>query len=193
MGYQVEEIIAGQNSILWHKDYDAGNALPTIAAYGTAWSGYDDLGGTSEGTEMSVSTETTDHFIDQVLDPVLTLFTSRATELRLNLAQFSPDNILRATGQGAVTTLAAGSGTRGHNTWTLDDSLSFEYASIGVEAQNPHDNEAIQWWAPRAFPVGNVTSKVGRASEYAKIPAVFKCQPGHSAGILIVRDIIAAE
>ena len=45
MAYVVEEIIAGQNSILWFKDYIPSNALPALAAYGTAWTGYTDIGG----------------------------------------------------------------------------------------------------------------------------------------------------
>jgi len=192
MAYDVTNIVAGQNSIIYYKDYDAANALPALAAYGTAWTGYTDVGATSDGTELAVETQTTDHFIDQVLDPILTLFTSRNTELRSTLAETSPDNYLLATGQGSIDTDAAGSGTRGQTSWILDDTLAFNYASWGIEAQNPHDNEALQWWAPRGLPIGNVTSRVGTASDYAKIPVVIKCQPGHSAGIMIVRDVIAA-
>jgi hypothetical protein len=189
--YDVTNVIAGQNSIVYFKEYAETNELPDPAAYGTAWTGYEDVGATSGGTELSIETRTTDHFIDQSLDPVLTLFTSRNTELRTTLAETTPDNYIRATGQGEIDTEAAGASTYGHTTWTLTDELSFNYGTWGFEAQNPHDNQAIQWIAFRGFPVGNVSSRMGTASDYAKIPVVVKAQPGHPDGILIVRDVEA--
>lgn len=192
MAYSVENIVAGRNSIIYNKAYVSTNDFPTAAAYAVPWTGYTDVGATQEGTEVEVSTETDDIFIDQALDPVLTIFSSRNTLLRTNLAEFTPDNILLGTGQGEVATVAAISGTRGHDTWTLTDALTFSYYTWGVEAENPGDDEAIQWLMYRGFSVGSVAARVGISSDNAKVPVEIRGLPGHPDGVLAIRDIITA-
>lgn len=188
MAYTVENIVAGRNSIVYRKAYSSSNDFPTLAAYGTAWTGYTDVGGTQEGTEIEVTTETSDIFIDQSLDPVLTIFASRDSRLRTNLAEFTTANLLAATGQGSIDTLAAGA-ARGHSTWILDDTLTFTYYTWGVEAENPGDDEAIQWLVYRALAAGSITSRIGVADDNAKIPIEVRALAGHPDGILAIRDV----
>lgn len=192
MAYSVSNIVAGRNSVLYRKAYSDTNDFPTAAAYGVAWTGYTDIGATQEGTEIEVTTETNDIFIDQSLDPVLTIFASRDSRLRTNLAEFTPENLLAASGQGSIATTAAGSGTLGHKTWTLDDTLTFTYYTYGVEAENPGDDEAIQWLVYRALAAGSLTSRIGVADDNAKIPIEVRALAGHPDGILAIRDIIPA-
>lgn len=115
--------------------------------YGTDWGtpsgqtgAYSDLGYTDGGINFNVGVDRGTITVDQELDPILRPATGRDTRLSTGLAQLTPANMLTATGQGGVTTVAATTAARGHTDWDQDSDIDTNYLTVGVDIQHNGDN-----------------------------------------------------
>ena len=148
-------VVAGRQFWVWEKAYDDANAFPADTVdYGDTFSGYTLLGYTSGGLGMNWNLQRGSIPVDQELDPVLRPVQSRNLTLDANLAEFTPANLLLATGQGDIDTVAAGSGTRGHDELTITSDVVDSYMTViyDIAQQN---GEALRIAAWRGLPTGS--------------------------------------
>lgn len=148
MAFNQAEIISGRDFRLYVAAWNATTILPLDSVnYGTAWGtpatqtgAYSDMGYTDGGINFNVAIERGTINVDQELDPVLRPATGRDTRLSTALAQVTPAAILSATGQGAVTTVAATTAARGHTDWDQDGDIDTTYLTVGVDVNHPGDS-----------------------------------------------------
>lgn len=148
-------VVAGRQFWVWEKAYASANALPAdTVLYGADFTGYAKLGYTSGGLNMNWNLQRGSIPVDQELDPILRPVQSRNLVFDANLAEFTPANMLLATGQGAVASVAAGSGTRGHDELDVTSTVVDTYMTViyDIAQQN---GEAIRIAAWRALPTGS--------------------------------------
>lgn len=148
-------VVAGRQFWVWEKAYDSSNAMPAdTVAYGASFSGYTQLGYTSGGLSMNWNLQRGSIPVDQELDPVMRPAQSRAVTLESNLAEFSPANLQLATGQGSIASVAAASGTRGHDELTITSTVADNYFTViyDIAQQN---GEAIRIAAWRGLSTGS--------------------------------------
>lgn len=193
----VTKVVAGRNSKVFLAPWGASNALPAdTVVWGTTWGGtFVEQGYTDGGVTFGLSIDRADITVDQELDPILRPITGRGVTLSGNFSEFSPAKIKDGIGQGAVTTLAAISGTRGHDDYNLTSTVTDQYVSAGFDILNPGDNEAIRVVGWRCLATGGVDTTFGVADAAAQVPYEYSALPDSSTSpsrILTIRDIIAA-
>lgn len=152
------EIVAGRDVLAYTEPWLAANTLPATGAWGTAPGGsWTDLGYTKDGLHTSWRMTFQEYTVDQFLDPVARIPSTRDLRLRANLGQYDSANMVIASGQGTSAAVAAASGTRGSNTFTLTSTLANLYYSTFYDCRSPVSGEAAQvvGWKGRA--VGDVT------------------------------------
>jgi hypothetical protein len=148
-------VVAGRQFWVWQKDYDAANAFPADTVdYGDTFAGFTQLGYTSGGLGMAWNLQRGAIPVDQELDPVMRPVQSRQLTLDANLAEFTPANILLATGQGAIASVAAGSGTRGHDELTITSDVEEEYDTVIYDIRQ-QNGEALRIAAWRGLATGS--------------------------------------
>jgi hypothetical protein len=137
----------------------AGNAMPAdTVLWGTTWGGdFAEVGYTNGGLEVRIGIDRADVRVDQELDAVYRVATGRDMGMRTTLAQISAANIKLATGAGAITTVAAGGGARGHDDLDIGSTLSEQFYSVGYDVKNPGDSEAFRFLVFKGLPVGSPT------------------------------------
>lgn len=148
MAFNSAEVLSSRNFRLYVAAWNATTTLPLDSVnYGTAWAtpsgqtgAYTDLGYTDGGINFNVSVDRGAINVDQELDPILRPATGRDTRLSTSLAQLTPANILSATGQGAVTTVAATTAARGHTDWDQDGDIDTTYLTVGVDIEHNGDS-----------------------------------------------------
>ena len=148
-------VVAGRQFWVWEKAYDAANAMPADTVnYGDDITGFTKLGYTSGGLNMNWNLQRGTIPVDQELDPVLRPVQSRNLVFESNLAEFTPSNMLLATGQGSIASVAAASGTRGHDELDITSTVLDSYMTIlyDIAQQN---GEALRIAAWRALPTGS--------------------------------------
>lgn len=188
-------VIQTRDTLLYEKTYDAANAMPAdTVAWGTAWSGYTALGYTDGGTEFRASLSFADVNVDQELDALYQVPTGRDLGLSTNLAEVNPANMKLATGMGTTATVAAGSGTRGHDDLAISSTIAQVFQTVGLDVRNPGDSEAIRILLYKAFPVGSPTLPF-RPADKAVIAYNARAYPDSSVSpsrIALLRDVIPA-
>jgi hypothetical protein len=155
MAANATAVVAGRQFWVWEKAYNSSNAMPAdTVVYGASFTGYTLLGYTSGGLGMNWNLQRGSIPVDQEFDPVLRPVQSRNLTLDSNLAEFTPANMLLATGQGAIASVAAGAGTRGHDELTITSNVVDTYMTViyDIAQQN---GEAIRIAAWRALPTGS--------------------------------------
>ena len=153
------KVLATRNFGLRTAPWASSNAIPAdTVVYGASWGGtWTDPGYTDGGINFVTNVERGEIAVDQELDPVLRPATGRDTRISTNLAEFTAANILLATQQGAITTVAAGSGTRGHTDWDQDSDIDDAFLSVGVEIKH-QDGEAARLIVWKAQPVAGMSA-----------------------------------
>lgn len=188
-------VVQTRDSLLYEKTYNASNAMPAdTVAWGTAWSGYTALGYTDGGVEFRASLDFADVQVDQELDPIYQVPTGRDLGMNTNLAEVTPANLNLATGMGTTSTVAAASGTRGHDDLAISSTISQAFQSVGLDVKNPGDSEAIRLLIYKGFPTGQATLPF-RPTDKATIAYNVRAYPDTSvspARIALFRDVIAA-
>lgn len=193
----VTKVVAGRNVILYSIPWASSVALPAdTVAWGTTWgAGWVDMGYTQEGIEFELSVDRAEIYVDQELDAILRPITGRGVVMRSQMAEFTPAHVKLGIGQGAVTSLAAITGTRGHDDYDLTSTVADQFNAWGFDILNPGDNEAIRTIGYRCLATGGLTSGFGKADDNAKIPVEVSALPDSSttpSRILKIRDISAA-
>jgi len=199
MAFNQAKVLASRDYKVYVVDWDNDNAIPAdTVLYGTTWgtvgtmpapwveSGYVD-----GGLHFTSSVDRAEIRVDQELDPVLRPATGRDVRMSTNLAEFSPTNILDATGQGAITTVAAGVGTRGHSDWDLNSTIAENYISLGFDIQHNGDDEAVRVIGWKGQVMGSPTLDF-TADNKAMIPLEVQLLPDTTvtpARIAKIRDI----
>jgi hypothetical protein len=111
-----------------------------------------------------------------------------------NLAEFDPDTIVAATGQGAVTTVAATTAARGHQQWDLDSDVNTDYTSIGFDGLHPGTQEALRMAGWKGIVLGSPqfdmlpTAAMLTPLELAMVPDT-SVSPARIAAIRVISPI----
>lgn len=193
MATDVSKSLATNNLIAYAKTYSSSNDLPADTVdWGTAWSGYTDLGGTEGGLRFAFNAQRAALKWDQSPTAIKRPFTDETVEMGTVMGEITPDNLLFATGQGAVTTVAAGSGTRGHKELVISGNPVDTYRSFGFDVLMD-DGEAFRVFGGYAVATGSPALEMTaeRLSGIQLTASLFP-DPNNDDEIAKVRDVIAA-
>lgn len=189
------KIMATRDTRLYVEPFLTGNALPAdTVLWGTAWGGsWVDEGYTIGGLHFRASVQRTEIKVDQEVDPVFRIPTGRDMGITTNLAEITAAHIKTATGMGAITTVAAISGTRGHDDLVIGSSLAETYNSVGADVLAP-DGEAFRLFLKKALIVGSPTIDLApeAAGQIAFDAAALPDTSVVPTLIAIIRDVIPA-
>lgn len=147
------QVVAGRNLIVYTEPWTPGNAFPGNGiAWGTAWGGsWVDKGFTRDGLHVRLAVQRQDILVDQQVDPVLRIPTSRDIQMETRLAQVSMGNLADATGQGTAVT------SGGQVELSISGTIVDQYITVGYDILNPGDNKAIRVVGWKGFATGDVT------------------------------------
>lgn len=199
MAFNQAKVLATRDYKVYTVPWDATNSIPlNTVLYGTAWAtpagqsaAYVESGYVDGGLHFTSSVERSEIRVDQELDPVLRPATGRDVRMSTNVAEFGPSNIVNSTGQGAVTTVAAISGTRGYSDWDLTSSIAENYLTMGFDLQHNGDDEAVRVIGWKGQVLGSPTLDF-TADNKVVIPMEIQLLPDTSvspARIAKIRDI----
>lgn len=160
MPNNTNQIIAGRDVLAYTGPWAAANAFPVASAWGTAPAGttptFTNEGYTKEGLHIQWRMQFQEYTVDQLLDPVFRLPQSRDLRSRVALGQLDPAAMVVATGQGTAASTAAGSGTRGVDTFTLTSTLAQNYYTTYFDARGPISGEAARFILWKGRSVGDI-------------------------------------
>lgn len=150
-------VVAGRQFWVWVKDYAAGNAFPAdTVLYGEAFTGYSNVGYTTNGLTMNWNLQRGTINVDQELDPIMRPAQTRSLTLESQLAEFTPANVQVSTGQGDITTdlLAPTPTVKGHEQVNINSDIIDAYKTtiFDIRQQN---GEALRIAAWRGLPTGS--------------------------------------
>jgi hypothetical protein len=202
MAFDATKVLASRDYKVYTVNWSSTNTIPLdTVAYGTAWgtpagqsAAYVESGYVDGGLHFTTSIDRAEIRVDQELDPVLRPATGRDTRMSTNLAEITAANIRSATGQGTITTVAAISGTRGHDDWDLNSTVLSLYLTVGFDILHPGDAEAFRMIGWKGQVLGSPTFDVTPEDKFV-IPLELALLPDTStspARIMKIRDIIAA-
>lgn len=153
-------VVAGRQFWVWEDDWAAANALPPVTIlYGQPLTGYNKLGYTSGGLGMAWNLQRGTINVDQELEPVMRPVQSRELTLDSNLAEFTPDNILLATGQGSIDRVPAGPAARGSETLNITSDVVEKYKTVIFDIQQ-QNLEALRIAAWRSIATGSPSPRI---------------------------------
>jgi len=185
-------VLATRNSKFYYKDYVSTNTLPAVAAYGTAWTGYTEVGLTTGGIDFTTEMTRGEIRADQLFDPVDIPVTGRTTSIGSGSLQPDPLLMKEAAGFGTTATVAPITGVRGTDTWTISSGIpSNTYKSLGAEFQQ-QNGEALQFLVIKGVPTGNPSVNIGQAENPASYRFEVQAVPpgtGATHGLALVRRI----
>lgn len=195
-------VVAGRNYLAYAVAATALSTIPAdTVAYGATWGTpspqtlpWVDLGYTDGGLHVTIGQTFNPINVDQEVDPVLYVPAGRDLRMSTTLAEMTPANIQKSTGSGAITTLAAISGTRGHTDLDVNGTIVLTFLSVGFDIQAPGDNEAFRFVGWRTIPAGAPALNFVVNSP-ASIAFEARCLPDTStspARVMKVRDVLAA-
>jgi hypothetical protein len=202
MAFDQTKILSGRNFKLYTVAWHASVIPPAdTVAYGTAWGtpagqtgAWVEAGYTEGGLTFTAEVTRGEIRVDQELDPVLRPATGRNLTMSTQLAEFTGPNIKASTGQGAITTVAACSGTRGHDDLDISSTIADNYLSVGFDISHPGDSEAFRVFGWKTLPGGGFTGTV-TPTDKAVIAFSAQLLPDTStspARIMKIRDVIPA-
>lgn len=185
-------IVASRETAVYYAPYDEANDLPDDTvdggdAWGDPWV---DVGYTDGGIQLPMEVSYADLMVDQEPDPVLTPATTRSIRLETTLAEFTPENIQLATGQGDIATVAPGVGTRGHHDLVIGSVIDETTNSWGVETTQ-QDGEVWRFLFRRGLPISSPSPQIAQPTTKAvtdlKIRALASV-----GGVALYRRVLAA-
>src|SRR5262249_10090050 len=134
------QVVAGRNLIVYTEAWNAANTFPSnTIAWGTPWGGsWVDKGFTRDGLHVRLAVQRQDILVDQQVDPVLRIPTSRDITMETRLAQISMSNLSDATGQGTPVT------TTGQVQLDISGTIIDQFITTGYDILNPGDNRPIR-------------------------------------------------
>lgn len=172
------------DSVDWGEDWDTAGTMPV------PWrlEGYTD-GGLHFGTDVTRADVT----VDQSLDPVMRPATARSATMSFNLAEISPAKIQLGSGQGAISTVAPGAATKGHNDLDIGSIITDVYNSIGFDIQM-QDEEPLRILGYKTQMTGSMAIDF-TVDAKAMVPVEATLLPDTSvtpARVAKIRDVLAA-
>jgi hypothetical protein len=192
MANNLNFVVAGRDMIVYTGIWAATNAFPAASAWGTAPGGstptWVAMGYTKNGLELQWRMQFQEYTVDQLLDPVFRLPQSRDLRSRANLAQVDPAAMAIATGQGSAASTAAGSGSRGVDTFTLTSTLASTYYTSYFDVRSPVSGESarIILWKGRSVGDINVPFNL---QDLATINMEFAASPDDSVNPARIAEI----
>ena len=186
-------VLATRNFLIKYKDYDAANVLPADTVdYGAAWTGFTDLGYSSGGLSFNAAATYGSITADQEFFAVARPLQSIDLNLGANLIEFNPANIQRAmSGMGTLSTVAAGSGTRGNDELEINSTLNPTANSWGFDIQGG-DGEAIRFFTRYARATSSISSTIAPDSATGVALQVTPLPDPTDQQILLIHDVSAA-
>lgn len=195
MSTNAANALRSRDFIVYVAAYSSTNAMPADSAWGTAPGGtFRDLGGTDGNIGFNIATQYEDVHFDQSIDPIAVIATGRDIHMTANVAEFTPQNLQVATGQGTLTTVAASSGVRGHTSFKMDNTIGITYQSALFDVKHAlGDTESIRFFGRRGQVRTAVNGTIG-ATATLVLPTDFQFfpDPNNSNEVLEIRDISAA-
>jgi hypothetical protein len=185
----------GRDFIFYDQAYAAANALPTPAAWNTPWgASWRDVGYSDGGIGFNIGTTYEDVLVDQEIDAVGVIPTGRDIRMTAQLAEFTITNLQASIGQGSVSTVAAGAGTRGYQDLAIANTIAVNYRTVGASINRSlGDSEAIQlaiWRGQCRSAVA--TSFVANAKAIIPFEVQAFPDPNNANRVMTIRDISAA-
>lgn len=154
------QLVAGRDVLLYTGPWAAANIFPIASAWGTAPAGatpvFTNWGYTKDGLHVQWRMQFQEYTVDQLLDPVFRLPQSRDLRTHANLGQVDPASMVVATGQGTSSSVAAGSGTRGLDTFLLTSTLAQNYYTTYYDIRTPVGGEAARVVGWKGRSVGDI-------------------------------------
>lgn len=201
MAFNADAVLFGRDFKVFTVPWSSTNTIPLdTLVYGTDWATpagqsapWVEVGYTDAGLNFGIEITRGEIRVDQSLDPVGRPATGRNMTLTTNLAEFTASNVKNAAGQGAITTVAPGVGTRGHNDLDIGPTITDTYLSIGYDILH-RDGEAFRIIGWKTLPSGGVSGAIN-PEDNAVIALAAQCLPDTSTTpnrILKMRDVIAA-
>lgn len=193
MAFNQANVLATRDYKVYTAPWAGANVIPAnTVVYPTAWGApFTESGYVDGGLHFTSSVERAEIRVDQELDPVLRPATGRDVRMNTNLAEFKPSNILDATGQGAVTTVAANSTTRGYSDWDLTSSIVTNFISAGFDLLHNGDGQSVRVLGYKGQVLGSPTFDF-TADNKVVIPLEIQLLPDTTtspARIAKIRDI----
>jgi len=193
------QVISGRDFIVYTTPWDEDVTTPLdTVAYGTPWgtpasmnAAWSAMGYTDGGVNVGIEVTRGEIRVDQELEPILRPATGRNTTFQTNLAQFTPAAIKSASGQGAITTVAATTGARGHDDLDITSTIADSYIAAGLDFKHPGDLEAFRVFVWKCIVLGSVTAAFN-PTDKAIIPFNVNALPDTTtspARILKFRDV----
>lgn len=194
------KIISGRNFKVYTVGYSSTNTIPAnTVLYGTAWgtpagqsAAWVESGYTDGGLNFSAEINRGEIRVDQELDPVLRPATGRDMRMGVTMAEFTVANIKAATGQGAITTVAATTAARGYDDLDISGTITDTYLSVGFDVQHPGDSEALRVIGWKSLPAAGFQGTVN-PEDKAVIAFEATLLPDTSvnpARVMKIRDVI---
>ncbi len=153
-------VVAGRQFWVWYKSYAAGNAMPAdTILYGDVIPGYTKLGYTSGGLGMNWNLQRGTINVDQELEPVARTVQSRELQFDSNLAEFTPQNVILATGQGTLSQVPPSTGVRGHDEALVTSDVVDNYLTVLFDIRQ-QNGEALRLAAWRAIASGSPNPRI---------------------------------
>lgn len=173
---------------------------PDTISYGTAWGtpsgqtgAWSEVGFTEGGLTVSAEVTRNEIRVDQSLEPIARPASGRDITMSTQMAEFTPANILAATGQGVLTTVAPTTGVRGHDDIDISSTISDIFLALGFDILHS-DGEAFRFILWKGLPSGAFTGTIS-PEDKAVIDLAMQGFPDTSTTpprILKVRDVSPA-
>lgn len=209
-GQDQSQVIAGRNLIVYTAPWVASvGGTPSTGApadtvvWGTAWGTvasfvWSDKGFTRDGLRFRMNVQRNDVNVDQVVDPVMRIPQRRDLNMETALAQINATNLKDASGQGTITTVAAGA-NRGHDDFYVSPTIVDQYIAAGFDILNPGDLEAIRVIGWKGLVMADVEMQF-QVADAARIAFNIAIVPDTSLGsgvtpsarVAMFRDVLAA-
>jgi hypothetical protein len=188
-------VIQSRDIQLFTEAYTSANAMPADSAAGTAPGGsWVDKGFTDGGIDARFGVTYSDVHVDQNIYPIYTIGTAGDVHMLATLAEATVSNLQQTTGQGAISTVNASSGVRGHTDLTIDGTVAVNYWSVLFQIKNSAgDGEDVRILGRRGIAKGTPQPKfVGTAKAVLPLDVQLYPDPSNSNQVIVWRDIIAA-
>lgn len=204
MAYDATQVLFSRDYKFYTVNFSVNTALPNTNSvpWGNAWgnagnmtSPWVETGYLIGGMDFTTQVQRAEIRVDQELEPIGRPATGRDTRIKTGLAEFTANNILSATGQGTVNTVASNVGVRGHIDWDMTSTVNTRYLAAGADILHPGNSEAVRVLIYKGQVLGSVALPV-RASEPAVIPLELAALPDTTtspAQIAKIRKVTAAN
>jgi len=194
-GQDSSEVIQTRGLLLYTEPYSSANVMPVDSAWGTAPGGaWVEKGYTDGGFNVNATMSYEDVTVDQNIYPIFTIGTSGDIHFVVNLAQVTAANLKEALGsQGTLSTVAAGSGTRGHTDLAITGDVTVSYITAYMDIRHPGDGEGLRPVIWKGQCRGNPTMQFAPGQK-ALLPLDIQAYPDtvNASRVLTWRDVIAA-